>query len=236
MRDPARQNRDIWVYNLPRGVRSRFTFDPADEYGAIWSPDGRRVAFNRKAGVVDQLYVKPSDGSGDEQLLVNSGIDKYPSGWSPDQRFILYENRDPQTTMDLWVIQVGETEPRPFLKLDNRQESARFSPDGRWVAYQSNESGRPEIYVTTFPAPRWHRDGSELFYLTLDNTLMAVEISTRATEFTTGPVRQLFQIQPHEARSFYDVAPDGQRFLVNTVVMSTPQIHLMVNWTRLLTQ
>ena len=195
--DRARRGRDIWLFDIARGLRTRFTFDPADELAPVWSPDGRRVVFNaRRKGHLD-LYQKASSGAGAEEELLADGLDKTPLGWSPDGRFILFVAVAPKTGLDLWVLPLfGGRKPFPFLQTPFNEVPGRFSPDGRWIAYASNESGRNEVYVAPFPGlggtpsaaaalgtpggkwqvstaggnwPRWRRDGKEIFYLAPDN-------------------------------------------------------------------
>jgi Tol biopolymer transport system component len=172
-------NKDIWLLELERGVLSRFTFDPGINGRPIWSPDGSHVAFysNRK-GVFD-LYEKSASGTGDEKALLESPTTKVPLDWSPDGRFLLYRNDDPQTGADLWALPLnGEGAPFPIVQTPFQERDAQFSTDAKWIAYQSNESGHFEIYVQPFPGPgpktqvssnggiqvRWRQDGKELFY------------------------------------------------------------------------
>ncbi len=192
-------NFDIWLLDLGRNVLSRFTFDAAVDSNPIWSPDSRQIAFrsNRK-GVYD-IYVKPAIGPGSEELPLASAQDKYPIGWSPDGRFLLYSNFDPKTGIDIWALPMdGDRKPFPVVRTNFDEDLAQFAPDGKWIAYQSNESGRYEIYIQPFPGPgnqtqvstsggaqvRWRRDGKELFYIALDGRLMAVPIRVASTAQT----------------------------------------------------
>jgi serine/threonine protein kinase len=257
LRDPVRGTFDEWLVDLSRGVRTRLTFDPSDEFGAKWSPNGERIAF-LKRGEPSGIYVKASSGAGNAQLLVASNRTAYPDSWSPDSRFLMYEIDDPKTTWDLWVQPTsGGSKPWPLVQSEFRQEYGRFSPDGRWVAYRSTESGRSEVYVTPFiepggasrtpltagakwqistaggSEPRWRRDGRELFYLGLDNRLMAAEVSGEVSGFKVGVVRPLIAIRPAMSNSSYDVSADGQRFLVDNAVEQpgSETITLILNWT-----
>ncbi len=257
--DPARRTRDIWLFDIARGLRTRFTFDPADEYDSVWSPDGNRVVFNsRRKGHLD-LYQKASSGAGAEEELLVDGLDKYPLDWSPDGGFILFSVTAPKTGFDLWVLPLfGERKPLPFLQTPFNEVPGRFSPDGRWIAYVSNESGRSEVYVAPFQGaggspsaaaapgtpggkwqvsttggsePRWRRDGKEIFYLAPDNKLMSAAVNGAGSALEVGTVRPLFDTRPGGLRSVYDVSADGQRFLVNTLVEEAPApITLVVNW------
>jgi dipeptidyl aminopeptidase/acylaminoacyl peptidase len=225
---------------------SRFTFDPADDRYTIWSPDGARVVFasNRK-GAYD-LYQKPANGSGTDELLLQSADFKRPNSWSPDGRFILYWSG--QNNGDLMVLPLtGDRKPFSFLSTPFDEQQGVFSPDGKWVAYQSNESGRDEIYVRPFPgpggesqvstgggaSPRWRADGKELYYIAPDLKLMAVAVMAQGAAFTPGIPAALFQthITPATNRQQYDIARDG-RFLINTDLAdtSTEPIHLLLNW------
>jgi serine/threonine protein kinase/Tol biopolymer transport system component len=240
-------NFDIWLLDSVR--TSRFTFDPAVEQFPIWSPDGSRVAFrsNRK-GHYD-LYLKASSGSGDEELLVESSQDKVPYDWSADGRFLLYISADPQTDWDLWVLPMeGDRKPYVFLKTRFSERTPHLSPDGRWVAYMSNESERPEIYVRPFAVPtasaangdaaasgqwqvstaggvypRWGPDGKELYYIAPDGQMTAAPIRATATTLEPGAPKALFPTH------VYGGASDNQqgrqydvardgRFLINTVL------------------
>jgi Tol biopolymer transport system component len=245
----AGQGRDIWIYDVVRGLKTRFTFDPAIQSESIWSPDGSRVVFtsNRK-GHFD-LYQNASDGSGTEALLLEDNLDKYPESWSPDGRFILYGSNGGPTGNDLYVLSLtGDRKPVPFLKTQFNEFSGRFSPDGRWVAYRSNESGMYEIYVAPFPGPggkrqistaggnwpRWRRDGTEIFYFAPDNKLMVAAVNGKGSSFEVGAVKPLFDTHEWPGTRYpYDVTADGQRFLVNTVPgqASSAPITVVVNWT-----
>jgi Tol biopolymer transport system component len=245
----AAQGRDIWIYDVVRGLKTRFTFDPAIQSESIWSPDSSRVVFtsNRK-GHFD-LYQNASDGSGTEALLLEDNLDKYPESWSPDGRFILYGSNGGPTGNDLYVLPLtGDRKPVPFLKTQFNEFSGRFSPDGRWVAYRSNESGMYEIYVAPFPGPggkrqistaggnwpRWRRDGTEIFFLSPDNKLMAAAVNGKGPSFEVGAVKPLFDTHEWPGTRYpYDVTADGQHFLVNTVPgqASSAPITIVVNWT-----
>jgi eukaryotic-like serine/threonine-protein kinase len=190
--------------------------------------------------------------------LLKNDLNKFVEAWSPDGRILSYASGgDPRTGNDIWTMSVSAgVKPAPFLQTPFSEGRQRFSPDGRWLAYSSNESGRNEIYVTTFPGPggkwqvstaggqwpRWRRDGKEIFYLSLDSKLMAVDIGATVQGFTVGSARSLFEIRPRIA-SFsgvnaypYDVTADGQRFLVNTLVeeASPEPLTLLLNWPALL--
>lgn len=245
--DQTGKGRHIWLYDLQRGLRTRFTFDPADEFTSIWSPDGSRLVFNsRRKGHLD-LYQKASSGAGTDELLLEDNLDKYPFSWSPDGRFILYVSTGGPTGLDLFVVPLsGGRKPFPFLNTKFNDQPGRFSPNGRWIAYRSDESGKNEIYVAPFPGPggkwqisagggifpRWRHDGTEIFYLAPDNKLMAAAVNGEGSSFEVGAVKPLFEARVSlEYRYPYDVSPDGQRFLINTTPQRTAPVIVVVNWT-----
>jgi len=245
--DTNRRTRDIWLIDVQRGTRTRFTFDPSDAQSSVWTADGSRIAYNAaRKGHLD-LYEKASSGAGAETELWADAFDKYPAGYSPDGRFLLYTTSTSASAYDVWVLPLfGDRKPFPFLDTPFNEDVVRFSPDGRWVAYDSNESGRPEVYVTPFPkgagkwqlstaggtAPRWRADGRELFYLAPDGKLMAVFVDGTSPAFHVGDVRPLFQTRLGGPRWTYDVAGNGQRFLVNTLrdESAAAPLTLVVNW------
>ena len=249
--DPQTGTQDIWLFELSRGVTSRFTFHPSDDATPLWSPDGSRIIFSSSRDGAPNLYQKVSSGAGSEEALLKSDVSKYPTGWSGNGRYIVYANWDPKTKWDLWVLPMfGEQKQKSYLQTEFDTFQAQFSPDGRWIAYASNESNpRYEVYVQPFPLssgkwqissnggaqPSWRRDGKELFYLAPDRRLMAVEVKTGST-FEPGTPKALFQTQVTglvDARNHYVVSGDGQRFLVNTIVQeaSSSPITVVVNWT-----
>jgi len=247
--DEEKRTQDIWTIELARGTPTRLTFDPAIDIYPIWSPDGSRIAFASTREGLANLYEKPSSGAGDDQLLFKSDDTKLPTDWSPDGRYLLYQDRSPKD-FDLWVLPLfGERKPMVFLQTDFAEEYARFSPDERWIVYVSNESGKREIYVRGFPdsggkwqisnnggtQPHWRRDGKELFYLSPDKKLMAVEVNGSSNTFESGIPKTLFDlhIPPTDRFSDYDVTADGQRFLVNTVVEQNVHspVTVVLNWT-----
>jgi eukaryotic-like serine/threonine-protein kinase len=257
--DPKMQNSDIWIYELSGGIRNRFTFDSsadANDANPVWSPDGSRIVFaSNRQGHFD-LYQMASSGGAREEVLLNSNDDKHPTSWSPDGRFIAYDSysqRDQKRGKrgDIWVLPLfGDRKPFAFLQTDFEENSAQFSPDGRWIAYSSDESGKYEIYVAPFPGPGgkwqvsasgglfpvWRPDGTELFYVALDNTtFMAAEVRTKGSTFEVRAVRPLFQRQVRTlGGNAYDVSSDGLRFLVNSIPpaeQNPAPITLVTNWT-----
>ena len=240
---------DIWLYDVARGLKTRFTSDPASDNFVLWSPDGSRIIFrsNRK-GHYD-LYQRAADMSGAEELLLEDNFDKRPLGWSSDGRFILYGSLGGPTREDLFVLPLsGDRKPVPFLQTPFAETRGQLSPDGRWVLYVSDESGQQqEVYVTPFPGPggksqvsttggswaRWRRDGSEIFYLSPDNRLMVAAVNGRGPNFEVGAVKPLFDLRAVTGGYRYDVSADGERFLINTstVQATAAPITVVVNWT-----
>jgi hypothetical protein len=154
MADPQSKNWDIWVMDLARGVRTRFTFDPAPEAWPVWSPDGSRIVFaSARKGHFD-LYVKNASGTASEELLYESDGDKVPTDWSRDGRYIVFNSIDPKrkTNRNIWVLPLfGDRKPFPYLQTEFTGVAATFSPDGHWIAWESDETGRYEVYLGPFP-------------------------------------------------------------------------------------
>jgi len=227
-------NSDIWIIDLPRALISRFTFDPAVEDDPVWSADGKYVYYsNAREGTYD-IYRKISTGVGSPEVVAERGLPRQPRDWSNDGKYLLYEVTDPVTHSDIWVLPADTTQrPFPFLSSQFDESYPRFSPDGRWVAYASDESGNTEIYVQSFPVsggrwqvsthggsqPRWRQDGRELFYVAPDVQLMAVEIRAGAA-FDYGEAKPLFQtrIDNYTAPNRYVPLQNGQKFLINIPV------------------
>ena len=241
--DPSRETADIWIYDVATGVRTRLVAGTVP----VWSPGGDRIFFESDSN----LFVKPTSGEGKE-LLLESSDQNGPEDWSPDGRFASFVTvpGKGRRNIQIWILRMtGERKALPFATEANIQEDSRFSPDGRWIAYKSMESGTNEIYVRAFPGPgskvqistdggtdpRWRRDGKELFYLSLDRKLMTVPVRLDGA-FQAGRPAPLFAVQPLLRISSYDVAPDGRRFLVKSPSgeEGSPSLTLLTDWTALL--
>ncbi len=245
--DPQVRATDLWIVELGRNVATRFTPQPVDAGGAVWSPDGSRMVYCRPQDAPPFLHTRPLSGGEEEVLLPTTGTMQCATDWSPDGRFLLYMDRNPSTNWDIWILPLeGERKPILFLRTRFREGEATFSPDGRWVAYASDESGRSEVYVQPFQRPgetrrisaaggslpRWRRDGRELFYIGPDGQLMAVPMRLGAS-LEPGTPAVLFTLAANPVvRTHYDVSHDGQRFLVVSPepgAVSAPTV--VLNWT-----
>lgn len=235
-----------------RGTSRRLTFDPADDLNPTWSPDGARIAFTSDRRGVREIYQKLANGSGEDELLLESKESAHVEDWSADGKFLLYNYNRGGTPADLVLLPVSSADDRkpiPFLATEFEERMGQFARNGRWIAYCSNETGRAEVYVQSSAdggsargklqvstaggiEPRWRGDGKELFYLS-GSTLLAVDVKTDGASFEAGIPKPLFEIRllPEVRRNRYVVARDGQRFLVNTTLGQTSEpIHVLVNW------
>ncbi len=250
---------DIWLMELMRGTSTRLTFEEGNKYGPIWSPDGSRIAFQSDPKGVFDLYWKSATGSGTEELLLTTPQSKTPTDWSSDGRFLLFRNGDSAAGHDLWALPVnGDRKPFPVIQTNFEERDGQFSPDAKWIAYQSDESGRFEIYLQPFSGPgdgekvsgkwqvssgggaqvRWRSDGRELFYIAIDEQFMAVPVRLDSNNHAAelGKAVPLFQTRVGGAvqdiqKQQYVVSPDGQRFLINTIIEeATSPITVILNW------
>jgi serine/threonine protein kinase len=242
---------DIWIFDLLRGTKTRLTFGPSIQRYPVWSPDGKAIFFgsNRKGGI--QIYTRASDGTGPERaLLEGDDAFEYPESVSPDQRFLVYMRvaTDKRTATDIYALPLsGEPKPFPIVQNASNNLQPRISPDGKWIAYSSNESGRFEVYVTGFPGggakwqvstsggsfPKWRRDSKELFWLDAADNMMAVDVSTTANRVLMGTPQALFHAAGVQTQQGpYTVTADGKKFLINTgdVKEENQPFTLVQNW------
>ncbi len=240
-------NSDVWIYDIPRKTLTRLTFEGNNDT-PVWTPDGKRVTFDSdRAGGPGTLFWKPADGSGTaDQLTTTSRTNQFATSWTPDGKFLAFREGD-----DVWVLPLADqTEAKPFLQTSFQEGAGMFSPDGRWLAYVSDESGRFEIYVQPYPGPGgkwqisteggseplWKRDGQELFYRNGEQ-MMAVDITTQPS-FSPGTPNLLFEGEYFAnggvRRANYDVTPDGQRFVMIKAAEKDEgqksKINVVLNW------
>ena len=240
--------RNIWVMDVARGVPTRFTFNSGQDYSAAWSPNGTRLVFTSIRGTGYEMYQKDSGGTGKEELLLQSGETVVPNSWSPDGRYSLYSATGQKTGSDLWVLPASPStppgsKPVPYLQEPYNERQGQFSPDGRWIAYSSDESGTYQVYVQSFPAGaerfRYRQpaapsrggaaDGKEIFYISAEGRLTAVDVK-KEPRFEAGNPQPLFDPQIPaggliSGTFHYDVAADGKRFLSTPTPPTRPIRH-----------
>ena len=245
-------NRQIWMLENARGINTRLSFLPDGARSPVWSSDGKYVAFSSARG--NSIYAKDAANSGSERSLLQTGQTKFLNDWSRDGKYLLYT--ETTTSLDLWALPDplggGERKPIPVANSGFNETQGQFSPDGRWLAYASDESSRFEIYVVPFPPgdgrtgkslvssaggrqPRWRADGKEMYYLALDGKVMAVDTRTGPT-FQAGTPHELFQAPTlANATNFqfrYDATRDGKKFLMLNVAAGEPTspVTVVLNW------
>ena len=243
------QESQTWLYDFSRETLTRLTFEGSANYNPVWTPDGKRIAFNsNKEGPVN-LFWQLADGSGGLERLTTGEYNQAPMSWSPDGQVLAFIEVNPTTGRDIWMLRMGDRKAQPFLRTPATESAPRFSPNGRWLAYVSNESGRFEIYVQPYPGPGekwqisteggtepvWNPNGRELFFRNGDK-MMAADVTTQPS-FSAGKPRMLFEEQFEPAPATfpnYDVSPDGQRFLMLKLVeqaeAAPTQINVVLNW------
>jgi Tol biopolymer transport system component len=238
-------NNQIWVYDLETSTLTPQTLR-WNNVNAIWTPDGSRLTFTSNQKGPSNLFWQPADGSGPAERLTASMNWQTAWAWSPDGKALVFSDHSPSTGSDLWVLRrAGDPDPRPFLNGPFNESQAALSPNGQWLAYMSDESGRPEVYVSPFPGgggrwpvsvdggsqPVWARSGRELFYRNGDRT-MAVTVTSDATFGATKP-RSLFEAKAlSDSYLSYDVTADGDFLMIEPGESDTPptQINVVLNW------
>ena len=255
--DPETHTPDIFLFDEPHRAMSRLTSDQSVDVVPIWSGNGTQFVYRSNRNGPGDLYLKALVGNGKEELLLGNGVRKDPTDWSRDGRFILYDNWANQgSTRVMWFVPLfGDRKPSPYQYKTFSNWGGRFSPDGHWVAYAANESGPDEVYIQAFPAtgvtyrvstgggsePAWRGDGHELFYLAADGTLTACVIRMHDDVVDVGAPTPLFRpkLEPNNTlRHVFDVAPDGERFLITTPIQdeTAARITVVLNWTSTLRQ
>ncbi len=251
--DPKLKSADVWLLDLARNVPTKFTRDPQNDASALWSPDGGSIVFRSNRHGYSELYRRRSSGTEAELAILSKEANVVGSDWSLDGKSIVYTKTSSSSGFDIWVLPTdGDMKPRLVVRSALNAMHGRLSPNGRWLAYASDESGELQVYVQPFPTtgdkrtispdggsePRWRRDGNELFYLAPSNKLMSVPIPG-GSAFDFGTPRALFDVHVpltgNPYRSNYTVTANGQRFLINTRIEDTPSpINIILNWTSLL--
>ena len=248
---PSQSSSDLWLHDLRRGVPTRLTFGPGRRRMPVWSPDGQSIVFAVASGAtISEFFRKPFTGAGAEERIAVLGGNATPLDISPDGKLLVYSITDPDTKDDLWLLPLQDQPRTPTKYLDGlfEERHAQFSPDGRRMAYSSDESGHFEVYVQTVPAtgykrqistlggtrPRWRRDGKELYYLSAEGKLMAVPVTLGAGSQEFGVAERLFDLSlaPGNNRAFlYAPAAGGQKFLASVVPEgSMPLVTIWMNW------
>jgi eukaryotic-like serine/threonine-protein kinase len=240
---------DLWIYDVTRAVKTRLTFGSSlsqSNMTGVWSHDGRQVAYASFRTGNYAICRKATDGSGKEEVVVSGTTPAVVNDWSPDGKLIAYNKwKEAGAPDETWILPLADPiKPYPFLQSDFRQLAARFSPDGKYLAYVSTESGGPEVYVVPFPGPggksrvsmgggswpRWRRNGKEIYFISPDNKIMAADVSPSGARPLVGAAHALFETQPYRGSgSPFDVTGDGQRFLINRWEPPT-SITLIENW------
>ena len=254
-------NVDVWIYDIERGAPTRVTFDAGRDDDQVWSPDGQYLAFDSEQDQSRSMYRVRADGAGEVERLVECDHECNPESWSADGRFLSFVQVGGETVAGIWVLPLeGDREPVLFLDTDAAEATPSFSPNGRWMAYMSTESGRPEVYVEPYPPasarwlissnggayPRWSGDGRELFYRT-DSGIMVVAVEADADVFRYNPAKELFtgafqlNVQVDgEPYGDYDVSLDGQRFVMfprsENDQTGNDHVTLVFNWFEELTE
>ena len=234
---------EIMIYDLGRSTKTQFTFAQSRDDDPVWSPDGRTIIFDSSRSGRTDLYTRPANGSQAEQLFYHDDTDKYPSSWSADGKYVTYEDLSGRD-IHIWATPMVGNDRKPFPVLEEKYatRSPAISPDGKWLAYYSNEYGKWQVYVTSFPKPggkfmvgdgtnpAWRRDSKELFYVDSSNRMVSVEVTSRGESLELGQPQALKQL-PLNSGNVFDVSGDGQRFLMAIPPQQDVSgLNLVVNW------
>jgi eukaryotic-like serine/threonine-protein kinase len=254
--DPGESLNDIWIFDVARNASTRLTFGPGPVTAPVWSPDGKWIAYNNLQNGHLNIYRRPTNGTGQAELLLegdDKNVQNWPTDWSPDGKSLLYAIGDLVGAAQLWELPLtgNDRKPRHLMPSGFITMEGRYSPDGRWIAYASNESGKFEVYVIPSSGnggkwqissgggqqPLWRRDGKEFFYLSLDDKVMSVQIRLNADSVQADAARPLFSLVTSILPASglvapYDVTADGKRFVVVTIEQGKSfPINLVTNWT-----
>jgi eukaryotic-like serine/threonine-protein kinase len=236
---------EVYIYDLSRDALNRFTFQGPNNLVPLWTPDGKRIAFTSSPSGPRNIFWQLADGTGGLDRLNTSPYLSIPGSWSPDGKVLAYSIVDPRMGYDIWTLTPSDHQAQIFLQTKSNENAPQFSPDGRWLAYSSDESGRYEIYVVPYPGPGgkwqissdggreplWNRNGRELFFRN-GNKMMAAQINTQQG-FSAGTPKMLFEgryVTLANSTPNYDVTADGQKFLMLKTAVQPAQINVVVNW------
>jgi eukaryotic-like serine/threonine-protein kinase len=256
--DAQSHNRDIWLYDLARRLKTRFTFDPGVDENPVWSPDGSRIAFHSDRRGHYDLYQKTTSGAGNEELLFESPDVKTPFDWTSDGRYLLFTSVDKTTKTDIWILTMtGDRTPAKFMTTPFDEDLPIVSPDMKWLAYRSNESGHYELYVRPFlgadgkpgfnevrkwqvstngiasqSLQHWSRDGKRLYYVSGDNRFLAADVVEDGASLSIGNNRQVVTFPTNAPHYFIDITPDTKRFfiIVPVATQASSPLTVVVNW------
>jgi Tol biopolymer transport system component len=246
--DGSTGTEDLWIVDLERAVRTRFTFDSAQDIWPVWSPDGQTIFFASNRGGGFAVYKKSLEGAGEVEEVVRAEDDLFSTSVSPDGLELLVFGPGEGTGTDLFVVALdGSADLQPWRSTEFNEACAEFSPDGKWVVYHSNESGSPEVYVAPFPGPgrrwqvstdggvypTWRADGSEIIYTQVDGTLRVAAVRAQGESFFVDGDDDLFVVGPPQLGGrLFSVSGDAQRFLVvpPTIQRADSLLHLLINW------
>ena len=248
IQDPTTGSHDIWLLEVESGLRTRFTFDRASDNYPVWSPDGESIVFASRRDGSRSLYRKSVGGTGEVELVLASDIDMLPTSWSPDGRYIAFDQQGKGTGADVWILDLeGGPGAELFYQSEAEDCAAFFSPDGRWLAYWSQESGRGEIYVTPFPGPgrrwqisensgtwlQWSSNGREIFFQEENGPLKVVAVDGRGETFTIGRTDDVMVLGNSNINGImFTIAPDDQRILagVTSTGVQSDALDLVIGW------